>query len=82
VKVFKRLIVAVRRKRGELWRDRSLILPHDKAPAYSSLRVSPFLEGNGDFATDHALFSPDLAPAHFCLFPELKSALKEKCLGP
>jgi hypothetical protein len=44
VEVLKRFIDAVRRKRGELWRDRSLIL-HDNAPSYSALRVSQFLAG-------------------------------------
>jgi hypothetical protein len=45
VEVLKRLTDAMRRKRGELQRDRSLILHHDKAPARSSLRVSQFLAG-------------------------------------
>jgi hypothetical protein len=40
VEVLKRLIGAMRRKRGGLWRDRSLILHHDTAPAQSALRVS------------------------------------------
>jgi hypothetical protein len=42
VELLKRLVDAVGSKRGELWRDRSLILHHDKAPAHSSLRVSQF----------------------------------------
>jgi hypothetical protein len=36
VEALKRLIDAVRRKRGQLWRDRSLILHHDNAPEHSS----------------------------------------------
>jgi hypothetical protein len=43
--VLRRLTDAVRRKRGELWRDRSLILHHDNAPAHSSLGVLQFLAG-------------------------------------
>jgi hypothetical protein len=35
VEVLKRLIDAVRQKRGMLWGDRSLILHHDNAPAHS-----------------------------------------------
>jgi hypothetical protein len=35
VEVLKSRIVAVRRKRGELWRDCSLILQHDSAEARS-----------------------------------------------
>jgi hypothetical protein len=40
VQVLKRLSDAVRRKRGELWRDNSLFLHHDNAATLSSLRVS------------------------------------------
>jgi hypothetical protein len=55
-----------------------LILRHDKAPAHPSLRVSQFSAGKGIPATDHALYSPDLAPAGFWVFPELKIVLKGK----
>jgi histone-lysine N-methyltransferase SETMAR len=64
--------------RGELWRDRSLILHHDKAPGHPSLRVLQFVAGKGISAMDHPLYSPDLAPADFWLFPELRSVLKAK----
>jgi hypothetical protein len=40
--------------------------------------VSQFLEGKGIYAVDHLLYSPDLAPADFWLFPKLKSVLKGK----
>jgi hypothetical protein len=40
MEALKRLIVAVRGKRRELWRDRSLILHQDNEPAHSSLRMS------------------------------------------
>jgi hypothetical protein len=68
----------VRRKRGDLWRDRSLIFHHENAPAYSSLRVSQSLSGKGISAMDHPSHSADLAPDDFWLFPELKSVLKGK----
>jgi hypothetical protein len=77
VEVLKRLFDAVTRKRGELWRDCTLILHHYNAPEYSSLRVSQILAGKGISAMDHLPYSPDLAPAHFWLFPKLKSVLKE-----
>jgi hypothetical protein len=60
--------------RGELWRNCSLIL-HRNAPAHSTLRVSQFLAGKGISAMDHQLYSPDLAPVDFWLFPKLKSVL-------
>jgi hypothetical protein len=40
--------------------------------------VSQFLAGKGVSAMDNLLHSPDLAPADFWLFPELKSVLKGK----
>jgi histone-lysine N-methyltransferase SETMAR len=40
--------------------------------------VSQFLTGKGISAMDHPPYSPDLAPAVFWLFPELKSVLKGK----
>jgi hypothetical protein len=73
----KRLIVTVRCKQGDLWRDLSLILYHN-SPAYSSLSVSQFLARKGPFAMDHPPYSPDLAPADFWLLPKLKSVLKGK----
>jgi hypothetical protein len=45
VELLKRFMDAVRRKRGGLWRDHSLILNQDNAPVHSSLRVSQFLTG-------------------------------------
>jgi histone-lysine N-methyltransferase SETMAR len=81
VKVLDTRIVVVRRKRGELWRDRALILRHDNALAHSSLRASQFLTGKGISAMGHPPYSPDLAPADFCLLPELKRMLKGKCFS-
>ncbi|PNF33718.1 Solute carrier family 25 member 40 [Cryptotermes secundus] len=72
VEVLKRLIDAVRCKRGELWRDQSLILYHDNAPAHALLQVLQFLVGKGIPAMDHLAYSPDLSPVNFWLFPKLK----------
>jgi hypothetical protein len=44
--VLKRLIDAVRRKRGEMWTDRSLIL-HEDEPTHSLLQVTQFSAGRG-----------------------------------
>jgi histone-lysine N-methyltransferase SETMAR len=76
--VLKRLTDAMRHKRKELLRDRSLILHHNNAPAHPSFRVSLFLAGKGISTMDHPPYSPDLAPADFCLFSELRSVLKGK----
>jgi histone-lysine N-methyltransferase SETMAR len=40
--------------------------------------VLPFLAGKGISAMDHPPYCPELAPADFWLFPELKSVLKGK----
>jgi hypothetical protein len=55
-----------------------LILHNDNAPTHFSLRVSQFLAGKGISAMAHPLYSADLAPDDFWLFPELKSVLKGK----
>jgi histone-lysine N-methyltransferase SETMAR len=55
-----------------------LVLDHDKAPAHPSLRVAQFVAGKGISAMDHPPYSPDLAPADFCLFPKRRSVLKAK----
>jgi histone-lysine N-methyltransferase SETMAR len=55
-----------------------LILHQDNAPENSSLQVSQFLARKGNSTMDHPPYSPDLAPADFWLFPELKCVLKER----
>jgi hypothetical protein len=65
VYLLKRLVDAMRRKRKELWRHRSLTLHLVNAPTYSSLRMSQFLAGKGISAMGHPPYSPDLVPADF-----------------
>jgi hypothetical protein len=43
--------------------------------------VLKFLVGKRISTMDHLLYSPDLAPDDFWLFPELKSVLKGKCFS-
>jgi histone-lysine N-methyltransferase SETMAR len=78
VEVLKRFTDAIRHKQGELRRDRSLLLHHDNTPAHSLLQVLQFLVRKGVSTMDNLLYSPDLAPANFWLFPKLKSVLKGK----
>jgi hypothetical protein len=75
VEVLKRLIHAVRRKRGELRRECSLILCYDNKPGHSSLQVSQFLAGKDISALDHLPYCTDLGPADFWLSPKLTSVL-------
>jgi hypothetical protein len=41
--------------------------------------VAQFLAGKGIYAMDHLSYFPDLAPADFWMFPELRIVLKGKC---
>ena len=66
---------AVRRKRPEKWSTISWFLFHDNAPAHHSVVVKDFLAMNNVTTLEHPPHSPDLDPAHFYMFPRLKSAL-------
>jgi len=60
----------------QLWMNQSWALHHDNAPANSSFLVRNFLATNETTVIPQPPYSPDLAPAHFFLFPKLKSTLK------
>lgn len=66
----------IRKKRPELWKDKSWVLHQDNAPAHSALSVKRFLAKFSIPVLDHPPYSPDLAPCDFYLFPKVKSALK------
>jgi len=51
-------------------------LHHDNAPAHSALSIRKFLASKNIPVVTHPLYSPDLAPCDFFLFPRLKSTLK------
>jgi hypothetical protein len=51
-------------------------LHHDNALATDALAVREFLAKNSIMKLDHPLYSPDLAPCYFWVFPKLKTALK------
>jgi len=67
---------AVSQKRPQLWTNQSWVLYHDNAPAHSSFLVRNFLAKNETTVVPQPPYPPDLAPADFFLFPELKSTLK------
>jgi hypothetical protein len=70
LEILARLHEAVYRRRPELWPD-AWILNHDNA-----LAVWEFLAKKSIMKLDHPLYSPDLAPCDFWLFPKLKTDLK------
>jgi len=62
---------SVQRRRPDMWKNASWILHHDNA-----LSVKRYLVKNNIPVMEHPLYSPDLAPCDFLLFPKIKSALK------
>jgi transposase len=65
----------VRRKHPEKWRTSSWFLLQDNAPAQWSILAVDFSAKNNVTTLQLPLYSPDLAPSEFCLFPQMKSAL-------
>ena len=62
--VLARLRDAVRRKKPELWRNRTWMLHHDSAPADASLLIRSYLVKQTS-VVPYPPYSPDLAPADF-----------------
>jgi len=52
------------------------MLHHDNAASHKSLRVREFLAKHNVATLPQSLYSPDLSPADFFLFPRIKTALK------
>ena len=71
VEVLKRLRETMRRKRPDQWRNNTWLVYHDNAPAHAAL-----LTDNNMTVVPHPLYSPDLAPSDFFLFPKVKMELK------
>jgi len=66
----------VRRRRPEMWKNGSSALHQDNAPAHNALSFKKFLTKHKITVLEHPLYSTDLAPCDFFLFPKIKSALK------
>ena len=66
----------VRRRRPEMWKNDSWVLHQDNSPAHNDLFVKSFLTKHKITVLEHLLYSPDLVPCDFFLFPKIKSALK------
>jgi len=63
-------------KRREKWRTNSRFLLPGNSPAYWLVLVKDFLVKNDVTTLELILYLPNLAPADFYLFPQLKSTLK------
>ena len=78
--VVARLRDAVCSKRPELWENQTWMLHRDNSPAHASLLIRSCLAKHQPSVVPHQPYSPGLAPAHFLLFPKLKSTLKGRRL--
>ena len=76
VKTLAKLKECIRRKRPELWKDRSFLLHHDNASPHTAGFTLEKLEEWKVKTLDHPPNSPDLAPCDFALFPKLKTYLR------
>ena len=79
--LLRRLRDNVRRKRPDLQRAGNWILHDDNAPCHRALHLLEFLTCNNMTSLPHPLYSPDLAPADFFLFPRMKLKLKRHRFG-
>lgn len=53
-----------------------ITLHHDNAPAHTAAATREFLASEGVQLMSHPLYSPDLAPCDFFLFPHVKKQLR------
>ena len=65
-------------RRLQLWATGDWQLHHNKAPAPASCLLQRFLAKHQITQVTQPLYSPDLVPRNFWLFPKLKSPLKGK----
>ena len=65
-------------QKAELWATGDGQLHHDNASAHAACLVRNFLVKYQITQVTQPLYSPDLAPCDFWLFPKLKSPLKGK----
>ena len=64
--------------RPQPWATGDRQLHNDDAPAHASCLVQGFLEKDQITQVAQSLYSPDLVPCNFWLFPKVKSPLKGK----
>ena len=64
-----------RQKRSALFKSGQWHFQQDNAPVHNSILVIEYLSKMGIKTVPQPLYSPDLAPCDFCLFPKLKENL-------
>ena len=76
VGVLDRLLKRIRRVRTARFQYNERFLLHDNAPSHNAAIVKKFLAKRNVAVLHHPPYSPDLAPANYFLFPNLKFSLK------
>jgi [histone H3]-lysine36 N-dimethyltransferase SETMAR len=64
--------------RHRIYPNEHFYLHHENAPAHTSILIQEFLSEEDIPIVPHPLYSPDLTPCDFFLFPRIKSKLKGK----
>jgi histone-lysine N-methyltransferase SETMAR len=80
VQVLQRLRDAVRRKQCDKWQGQ-WFLHHDNEPSHISLALQQSLTEENIPVITKPLYSPDLTPSDFWLFPTVKMGLKGTCFA-
>ena len=76
VEVLREFRKRFRRKRTALFKSGQWPFQLDNAPVHDSILVTDYLTKMGIKTVPHPLYSPDLAPCDFRLFPKLKENLR------
>src|SRR5215469_8012459 len=71
--VMERLLNRIRRVRTGMCESDDRFLLHDNAPSHNATIVKQFLAQRKVAVLNHLPYSPDLAPADYFLFPQVKS---------
>ena len=76
-KRFKEGRASVSQKRPALFKSGQWHFHQDNAPVHNSILVTDYLTKMGIKTVPHPLFSPDLVPSDFWLFPKLRGCCYE-----
>ena len=60
---------------------KGVLFHQDNAPAHKSVVAMAAVRDSGFELVDHPLYSPDLAPSDYFMFPNMKKPQHEKTLG-
>ncbi len=73
--VLKQLQPAIAAKRSESWKANNWLLRRNNAPAHCLVRTLKFFAHNRTTILKQMIYSPDLAPNDFFLYPKIKEVL-------